>query len=510
MDKRREDPQAKIARRRSIATPRLAARPAQPPATTDRHMPEAAALQPARRLQRALEGTQAASPQTPSQPGPGPVRMPVRPTSTSARVAPPVAKTAASAEATGPSRARAPRPAGDAVSRAAGRATPPVGRGPVTPRTLLASDTGRTVSRPALPPADVLESDRILELPANRRTRTPAARPATPPMLPAQSAAADTRQGLPARALPRRGDTRTAGSAGTQSLGEALQGYVAVLAERRRRRQAGLDDQGQPLKATREPIKTVQPADVCPHCGGAGWLRLDLPFGHPQFGQPVPCTCKEQEWEERRRIEEEKRLRELDRFFSLDPFRDKTFQSFDGKQPGVQEAVQVAGEFAAMLASDDDARVRVGDLPSWLVLRGGYGTGKTHLAAAIAHYVKDAGHTVYFAVVPELLDHLRSAFAPGKDLSYDEMFDYIREVQLLVLDDLGAENGTAWATEKLFQLINYRYNNRFPTVITTNNQLQSHMDERVRSRLNDRSLVRDIVINAKDFRPRNARRAARG
>ena len=51
-------------------------------------------------------------------------------------------------------------------------------------------------------------------------------------------------------------------------------------------------------------------------------------------------------------------------------------------------------------------------------------------------------------------------------------------------DDLGAESiGTAWATEKLFQLINFRYNYRKPTVITTNTRLMSHMDERIRSRL---------------------------
>lgn len=507
MDKRREDPQAKIARRRAIAAPRVPPRSAQPATRSDPHAPDTATRRPATREARPLEGAQASSPQTSSSPRPpASSGAPARPATTPARVSPPLAKPVAATNGAGPSQPAQLSSGGDRAPR---HAAPPVMRGPSTPRALPSLNVGRTTSRSTLPPADVLESDRILELPANRRTRA-LARTATPPMLPAQGAAADLRRGLPTRALARRGESRAAGGGGTQSLGEALQGYVAVLAERRRQRQAGMDDQGRPVKATREPVKTVQPADVCPLCGGAGWLRLDVPFGHPQFGQPVPCVCKEREWEERRRVEEEKRLRELDRFFSLDPFRDKTFQTFDGKQPGVQEAVQVAGEFAAMLASDDDARIRVGDLPSWLVLRGGYGTGKTHLAAAIAHYVKDAGHTVYFAVVPELLDHLRSAFAPGKDLSYDEMFDYIREVQLLVLDDLGAENGTAWATEKLFQLINYRYNNRFPTVITTNNLLQSHMDERVRSRLNDKSLVRDVVINAKDFRPRNARRVARG
>jgi len=212
--------------------------------------------------------------------------------------------------------------------------------------------------------------------------------------------------------------------------------------------------------------------------------------GDPSFGQPIPCACKEREIEERRR-------RNLDRFFSLKPFSAKTFETFDATLPGVREAYEVARRFAenvAGLSSDE---------PRWLLLMGGYGTGKTHLAAAVAHCWLAAGQSVFFAVVPDLLDHLRAAFAPSSEVPYDEMFDTIREVELLVLDDLGAENGTAWATEKLFQLINYRYNEGLPTVITTNQQLHTRMDERIRSRLSDLSLVQSVMIKAQDRRPRN-------
>ncbi|MBF6589640.1 MAG: ATP-binding protein [Ktedonobacterales bacterium] len=227
-------------------------------------------------------------------------------------------------------------------------------------------------------------------------------------------------------------------------------------------------------------------ADICPLCGGAGYLRQELACDDPFFGQPVPCKCKERELEERRR-------QELDRFLSLKPFADKTFETFDPKLPQVREAYDIARRYAS-------------DPPGWLVISGSFGCGKTHLAAAIAHQRLATGSSVFFAVVPDLLDHLRAAFAPTSEITYDAMFDRIREVELLILDDLGAENGTAWAQEKLFQLINYRYNYRIPTVITTNNQLQSRMDERLRSRLADLSFVRHVVIKAPDHRPRNARR----
>lgn len=229
--------------------------------------------------------------------------------------------------------------------------------------------------------------------------------------------------------------------------------------------------------------------DPCPICGGAGFVRLDVPVSDPAFGKPVPCECKERQIEARRRSD-------LRRLSSLDPFLDKTFDTFDPNLQGLREAYEAARAFAA-------------DPDGWLVLSGPHGVGKTHLAAAVANYQLAQGTLVFFSIVPDLLDHLRAAFAPTSEVPYDEMFDKVREAGLLVLDDLGAENSTAWATEKLFQLINYRYNFRMPTVITTNNRLLSQMDERIRSRLADISLSRHCSIKAQDFRERHIDRSRR-
>ena len=87
----------------------------------------------------------------------------------------------------------------------------------------------------------------------------------------------------------------------------------------------------------------------------------------------------------------------------------------------------------------------------WLVLLGGYGAGKTHLAAAIANQRVKLGHPVLFVVVPDLLDYLRATFSPSSDAGLDERMETIREIPLLILDDLGAHNSTPWAQEKLFQ-----------------------------------------------------------
>src|ERR1044071_461867 len=101
----------------------------------------------------------------------------------------------------------------------------------------------------------------------------------------------------------------------------------------------------------------------------------------------------------------------------------------------------------------------------------------------------DSGQPTLFVVVPDLLDHLRSAYAPDSQVTYDELFDAVRSSPLLILDDFGTQSATPWAMEKLFQLFNARYNSRLPTVVTTNRALDD-FDERLRVRLTDSDLPR--------------------
>jgi len=103
-----------------------------------------------------------------------------------------------------------------------------------------------------------------------------------------------------------------------------------------------------------------------------------------------------------------------------------------------------------------------------------------------------------FLTVPDLLDWLRYSYDAVDD-SFERRFEELRNVSLLVLDDLGAHNATGWAVEKLFQIIDYRYIRKLPTVVTTNLDLED-LDDRIRSRLQDPDLVTCVRISAPDYR----------
>jgi DNA replication protein DnaC len=212
-----------------------------------------------------------------------------------------------------------------------------------------------------------------------------------------------------------------------------------------------------------------------------------VPVGHPDFGRAIACECKRAEIAERR-------LADLRQASNLGLLGHMTFDRFvpDGyglnpdKQRNLRQAYEFAREFAA-------------EPHGWLVFKGGYGCGKTHLAAAIANECLARGQPVLFVVVPDLLDHLRATFSPGSHVSYDERFEAVRDAPLLILDDLGTQNATPWAQEKLFQIFNHRYNASLPTVITTNRELEE-IDVRLRSRMADPRLCRICTILAPDFR----------
>jgi DNA replication protein DnaC len=189
-----------------------------------------------------------------------------------------------------------------------------------------------------------------------------------------------------------------------------------------------------------------------------------------------------------------RRLEDLRRASNLGFLTRMTFDTFNPDGHGLNEFMR-----DNLRKAYEKALAYAKEPQGWLILKGSYGSGKTHLAAAIANYVLESGRSALFVVVPDLLDHLRTTYAPNSPVTFDQRFEAVRTTPLLILDDLGMQSSTSWAQEKLYQLLNYRYNAQLPTVITTNCALED-LDPRLRSRIAELEWSAVVHILAPDYR----------
>ena len=220
---------------------------------------------------------------------------------------------------------------------------------------------------------------------------------------------------------------------------------------------------------------------LCPYCGGRGWVRADVPVSDPRFGSAIPCSCK--------KIDQEGyRLLRLQRFSNLGVLSSVNLNEVSKLGP-TEVAESQARYQAAYQAAVEFCRNPM----TMMVLIGGNGTGKTYLAAAAANDLSHQGYPVFFAFVPDLLDQLRGSYTSDSGINYDEIFDLVKNVPILVLDDLGTQSSTPWAEEKLFQIINHRYLCSLPTVITSSIPIE-RIDGRLQSRLLDPRTSRVIDL----------------
>lgn len=222
----------------------------------------------------------------------------------------------------------------------------------------------------------------------------------------------------------------------------------------------------------------------CPRCQDAGYYCLDVAIDHPQFAQLQSCDCRTASSAQKR--SERSNLAELGTY---------TFRTFNTALVGVQAAYDRCQIFATIPQD-------------WLVLRGPYGCGKSHLATAIAHDAVARGYESLFITVPDVLDTLRSVYdSPAGVGTVRDHLERFKTVKLLILDDYGTQTDKPWVREKLFQILDARYRYRRATVLTTNltpPQIDA-VDGRIASRLFDAVLCEHLHITAGDYRRRSAR-----
>jgi DNA replication protein DnaC len=125
---------------------------------------------------------------------------------------------------------------------------------------------------------------------------------------------------------------------------------------------------------------------------------------------------------------------------------------------------------------------------------GEVGTGKTTLAMLVSKHAMEADRTVAIYSLPRLLAMLRETFRDDAPLSLSELVERLCSVDLLHIDDVGAEQSTPWVLEQLYTVINSRYEDRRSVVLTTNLIDKAGgdgpPDARLREQIGDRTVSR--------------------
>lgn len=119
---------------------------------------------------------------------------------------------------------------------------------------------------------------------------------------------------------------------------------------------------------------------------------------------------------------------------------------------------------------------------------GSVGTGKTTLAMLVSSHALEAGRSVAIYSLPRLLAEIRTTYDDDRANSYTGLLDRLTGVDLLHIDDVGAEKTTPWVLEQLYAIVNARYEDERSMIITTNlerDALAEQINERTVSRLEE-------------------------
>jgi DNA replication protein DnaC len=233
--------------------------------------------------------------------------------------------------------------------------------------------------------------------------------------------------------------------------------------------------------------------EKCPKCGRKIW------YGQILGAKPFPLMCECEAEKEEREYERGGEIWKndmLSRSGVGGRFRDTslgTMKVLKGQESAFCAAVEFVKNYTA------------GKKPKGLLIVGGVGSGKTHLAAAIIHDVimsmpvsredqirglhgitTGTPDAMFYSTV-ELYNDMRHEQSKYADDAVD-VINAVKQRPLIVLDDLGAEKPSDWTRERLYEIIDYRYRNELPTIITSNlhgERLREFISDRIYDRLKD-------------------------
>jgi DNA replication protein DnaC len=198
----------------------------------------------------------------------------------------------------------------------------------------------------------------------------------------------------------------------------------------------------------------------CPKCNGYGFILSDL--------EAIPCECRQHQLVAER----------LHQARIPPKFLNKTIDNYTGRGRIQSEVRKAARAYVSGFHLREEMK--------GLLIVGQIGSGKSHIAIAILKEIIKKGYRGLYYSVPELLQRIRETYSSESDEAEADVLDMISEVDLLVLDDLGGDAAPAWVRDRLYLLINRRYEENKPTIVTSRydlEELKTQLGQRIVSRL---------------------------
>lgn len=229
--------------------------------------------------------------------------------------------------------------------------------------------------------------------------------------------------------------------------------------------------------------KTVK-ADCQKH-GAFKRIDVKLPSGEWQEGLCSKCETEEHEKnmkESENRKNNDIRKSNLRCMGIPKRFTGKVFENYEtGESRGKEKALSICKRYATGFKEISDKGI-------CLTLCGLPGTGKTHLACAIANYLgSDSGHGIKFTGVYKAISEVKSTFSGGGE-SEREVYERFTNLKLLILDEVGVQFGTKTEELIMFEILNRRYEAMKPTILISNlkvDELKEFIGERVMDRIKE-------------------------
>lgn len=250
---------------------------------------------------------------------------------------------------------------------------------------------------------------------------------------------------------------------------------------------------------------------VCPTCGSVGrnntgalFYRVTGTTNWIPVESSNCSSCRDKEafglYQNRSLLEQKEQIGSRlikEYYFVPDELKTAGFKNYENTNDITKRAKKITWEYAKNFVENPTERHN-------LLIMGTPGSGKTHLCAAVARYIKENGFIVGFLTTGKLLSKIKSTYKNGSNKSEDEILQDLKKMDLLVIDDVGSEaigGNDDWRKSMIFEIIDSR--SEKPTIYTSNLtdvDLPVAVGDRVFSRLYKNTKFLDMFIENYDYR----------